>query len=151
MKIDRTINFDNPSEWAVFFDELRRLKGPQRVQVWRERRKARQQQFGYYFGVLLPLAKDYLNETQGGKDEDTGFDENDADVWLKTELRGREIYNKQTGEYLGKVIPSKATWDTAQMAAFVTDVMALLAKGGVKVPAPDRNWRALQQEQRSVA
>jgi hypothetical protein len=156
MKIDRPVDFDDPTQWSILFDELRRIKGRKRVQVWTERRKAKPNQFGYYFQVILPIAKDFLNETQGGDEQGNDLDEDDTDLWLKNHLRGRDVYNKRTGEYMGRVIPSKAVWDTHERYTFVDDVIALLRAGGVKrIPPSDKNWREAREramrEQRSVA
>jgi hypothetical protein len=141
MPIKRTIDFSDAQHWAVLFDELRRLKGPHEVQVTRKRVKASAAQFGFYHGVVLPLAKDWLNETQGGNAAGEDYTEAEADDWLKSHLLGKPVIDKRTGEQVGTIAPSKATFDTKQMSDFVNDVIDLLTRFGVRVPPADREYR----------
>jgi hypothetical protein len=141
MAIRRPINFSDPTQWAVLFDELRQLKGIYEVAVTRKRRKATLEQFGYYFGVVLPLAKQWLNDTQGGPDAESEYTEAETDVWLKCHFLGTPVIDKATGEQMSVIAPSKATFNTRQMAEFVDDVIRLLTSFKVPVPPPDKNYR----------
>lgn len=141
MRIERKLNLSDPTHKGILFQEIGLAGGWHNVAMSPARAKARQAQFGYYFAVVLPLATQWLNETQGGIDEDTEYSDHEADIWLKTYLRGVPVADPRTGEQLSTIVPSKAAFTTKQMFEFTDDVVALLRKFGVKVPPPDKNWR----------
>ena len=139
MAIARTVNFDDAVEWADLLDELRQLRGHQKVTVEQKRLKASRKQFQYYYGCVLVRAKHWLNDTQGGQNEPGDFTEHDADLFLKRMVRGVPKYSR--GRLVAMVVPSKATFNTLQMYEFTEDAVTWLRKNGCPVPAPDPKWR----------
>lgn len=143
MNTDRRLNLSDFMHLAVLQKELADAKGWHHILVREARPKASQKQFAYYYAVVLPVAAQWLNESQGGIEERDGevidFTTDDADLWLKTDLRGRKVN--------GTIVPpSKRTWDTRAMVLFVDEVVALLKKNGCRVPPPDPAWREFRQQ-----
>ena len=146
--INRVINLEDAEQWRILQAELAAMKGVVEVTIVKKRKKASREQFGYFFGVVLPIAKRFLNETQGGNEYGDDYADDEADEWLKHYLRGRPVINKKTGEVIGTVVPSKAKFDTKAMAEFVDDVIDLLKKNGYLVPPPDKAYREIARTQR---
>lgn len=149
MRIDRKCNLSDPTVKGIILQEIATSTGMHNISVGpARRRKATQEQFGYYFDVVLPLAKQFLNESQGGLEdgeEVIEYGDKEADIWLKGYLRGRPVFSKTTGEQIHIAIPSKAFWDTKQMFEYTEDVVKLLRDNNVPVPPPDKNYKELRR------
>jgi hypothetical protein len=139
--IDRDINVSQPNEWAVFFDELRQLKGVHSVEIHKRRRKASQEQHGYYRAVVLPIARRWLNETQGGIEDDRDYTDAEAHVWLKAEFAGRPVIDPKTGECRSPIAKSCAEMSSVEMFELTDAVVQHLHNQWWRVPPPDREWR----------
>ncbi len=140
MRVDRKINLSDRLQRAILLEELSTAKGWHNVSLSPARPKATHPQHGYYRCVVCPLAKIWLNDTQGANDNGEDFDEKSAHEWLKNHLRGIPVMNKTTGEYLGTVTKSHAEYTVAEMASFIDDVVELLTKCGVNVPPPTKDY-----------
>ncbi len=156
MTIDRKVNLSDFMHKAILQQEFAQAEGWHEFKVRPVRVKATQEQFAYYYAVILPIAAQWLNQTQGGAEDRDGvihdFDADAADVWLKLELRGREVVNPKTGELMGKVPPLKRHWDVLTMVRFVDDVIGLLKDGGCRnIPPPDKEWKAARAKAMQAA
>ncbi len=141
MRIDRKVNLSDIVQKAILLQELSTSGGMHNVSVGPARAKATHPQHAYYRAVVVPLAKAWLNETQGGQDDGEDFDEDSAHNWLKNHLRGKQIVRPSDGEVIGVAAKSHAEYSVKEMIEFVDDVVALLKDCGVNVPPPDRDYR----------
>ncbi len=141
MRIDRKVNLSDIVQKAILLQELSTSGGMHTVYVNPARAKASQAQHGYYRAVVVPLAKAWLNETQGGQDDGEDFDEESAHNWLKNHLRGKQIVRPSDGEVIGIAAKSHAEYSVKDMIEFVDDVVDLLRQCDVNVPPPDRNYQ----------
>ncbi len=135
MRIERKIDFSNILERAIFQEELSQTKGWHNVKVGPARRMASTPQHRFYRGVLVPLAKAYLTESQGEE-----LDESSTHWFLKTTLRPIPVVNKD-GEEIGVTAKSHGLYELPEMMEFIDDVVKLLTDCGVKVPPPDKDYR----------
>lgn len=142
--INRVVNTEDVQQRLTLLDELHdlfRRGGVYEVTIVKKRRKATREQFGYFYSVVIPLAKRFLDDTQGGPEAEEYFSDDEADQWLKHHLRGVPVVNKKTGEQIGTVVPRKRDFSTKEMAEYVDDVVDFLKKQGVHVPPPDKHYR----------
>lgn len=136
MRIDRKINLGDITERAILYQELAAGNGFHNVSISPARRGASTPQHRYYRGIVVPLAKAWLNETQGGADDGEDYDEDGAHWFLKIALRPIPIVNKRTGEQIGVTAKSHAKYSLPEMCEYIDEVVKLLADNGVKVPPP---------------
>src|SRR4051812_25940235 len=93
MRISRKVNLCDIVQMAILFDELSQGRSRPGGKNWHNisvspaRVKATYAQHAFYRAVVLPIAKRFLNETQGGDETGEDFDEESAHWWLKTTLR----------------------------------------------------------------
>lgn len=141
MRTQRKVNLSDPMQRALLVQEIMSATGPHHVEISPARLKASEKQHGYYRAVLVPTAKLWLNETQGGDEWGDDFDEESTHNWLKTFLRGKPVVNRKTGEVVGMAASSHATYSMKDMAEFITDVMDLFDRNEVKYQKPDKDYR----------
>lgn len=152
MRAERRVNLGDITQRAILIEELSTAAAPgvnawHNVSITPARPKASQHQHGYYRAVLVPLAKTFLNATQGGDDDGDDFDEESTHNWLKNYLRPIPVVNRKTGEELGVTTKSHSLYTVAEMAEFIDDVTNLLVENGVRVPKPDKNYREMDEQQ----
>lgn len=117
------------------------------ITVTPKRRKspARIAQHGYYRACVLPIARMFMNESQGGMPDETGgfrpFTADEVHTWLKVKLIGNPTVNTTTGEIDVSVVPSCARMSAKEMFHFTELVIEFLKQNEVNMPPPDPGWR----------
>lgn len=140
MRIERKVNLSDLTQRAILLEEVTSARGWHNVSFAPARAKATHPQHGYYRAVVLPLAKAWLNETQGGDDQGHDFSEDEAHEWLKLHLRPIPVVDKRTGEQVSTIAASHSTYTVKDMLEFIDEVIDLLRKFDVNVPPPSREY-----------
>jgi hypothetical protein len=145
--IDRDIDPRQRAQVGVLMAEIAECTGHVHVMVTPKLRRppASREQHGYYRAVVLPIARLWMNQTQGGMPDSYGgfrdFTADEAHRWLKNELLGKPMHDPNTGEILSVCAPSCAKMNTKQMFQFTERVVDFLTYLGQTVPPPDKLWR----------
>ncbi len=152
--IDRDVE-DDAMERGILVGEIMETRGRLRVVVFVKARKRTptQKQHAYYRSVVAPIARRWLNETQGGMPDGKGgfrdFTKKESHEWWKDTLLGQPIVHPKTGEVLqGVVSPSCAELSEVQMFDFTEAVADTLRSFGARVPLPDKDWKEARERAR---
>ena len=104
--------------------------------IEKHRRKKSNPQLAYYYGAVLPLFLEHLNDA-GWEFESI----EEVDLWCKSQWADREILNRDTGQLL-KVPALKRDFTTCDMMAFIDKIRNYDAEylGGF-IPEPETQMK----------
>lgn len=124
------IDFQNDADKRKLWGVLKHCSGKQRVEICRHRQRRSDRANRYYWGVVVPAARQALYETQGEM-----FDPEESHEFLKALFLSKPIVDKRTGELLATVVGSSAKLNTEQFSDYVEKVRLWLADyAGVILP-----------------